>query len=76
METLFSACEEIEKERRGDGATGRMGQKVAPLSPIRPVAPSPCRPVAFHFALVGYSRSNTNSVMNSVRATTEVLAAQ
>ena len=41
-------------------------------SPRRPVTHSP----RLYFALVGYSRSNTNSVMNSVRATTEVLAAQ
>jgi hypothetical protein len=76
METLFSAGEEVEKEGRGDGVTGRRGEweKGPPL--FVPFAPSPRRPVPVYFALMGYSRSKMNSVMNSVRATAEVLAAQ
>jgi len=77
METLFSAGEEIEKEGQGDKERGRQGdRKKKRLSPCPLVPLSPCPLVFFYFALVGYSRSNTNSVMNSIKATAEVLAAQ
>ena len=68
METLFSAGEEVEKERLGDKATGRQGERDTAFF-LR-------RPVSVYFALAGYSRSNTNSRMISVRATTEVFAAK
>ena len=77
METLFSDGEEIEEERQGDKESGRQGDRKKKRLSTCPLFPlSPCPLVFFYFALVGYNRSNTNSVMNSVRATTEVLAAQ
>ena len=78
METLFSDGEEIETERQRDGETERDENRPSvSLSLCLSVSPSLCPPsAAFYFALVGYSRSNTNSVMNSARATTEVFAAQ
>jgi len=70
METLFSAGEEI---GLGSGewgvGSGEWGVDAIPYSPL----PTPHSP---HFALMGYSRNKMNSVMNSVRATAEVLATQ
>jgi hypothetical protein len=57
----------------GNGEWGMGRRTYFPLPTPHSPLPTPHSP---HFALVGYSRSNTNSVMNSVRATTEVFAAQ
>ena len=77
METLFRIGEEVEEERQGDKGRGRQGEEGTErhvLLLLVPLSPPPL--VFFYFALTGNSRSKTNSIMISVRATAEVFAAQ
>jgi hypothetical protein len=69
MEALFRTGEEVEEERQGDRE-----KKNLFFCPLFSLSPPPL--VFFYFALTGNSRSKTNSIMISVRATAEVFAAK
>jgi hypothetical protein len=77
MEALFRAGEEVEEERQGDKGRGKQGDREKKnlfFCPLFSLSPPPL--VFFYFALIGNSRSKTNSIMISVRATAEVFAAK